>query len=83
MAHSWLKALMWCFALYLGGELLMGFQDVAFLHSRASFSITFLKIVVEVKAPGPPHILQLWLGVSKGMLPVKYFRSNKTSFYAS
>ena len=58
----------------------MGFQDVTFLPSRANFSPHFLKIVVEVKASGPPHVLALWLGVSKGMLPVRYFRSNKSSF---
>ena len=27
-------------------------------------------IVLEVKASGPPHVLRLWLGVSKGTLPV-------------
>ena len=59
----------------------MSFWDVAFLPSRASFSIIFLKIVVEVKVSGPPHVLELWLGVRKGMLPVvKYYRSSKTLF---
>ena len=61
----------------------MCFQNVAFLPSQASFSTTFLKIVVEVKASGPPIVLKLWLGVGKGMLPVKYFRSNKASFCVS
>ena len=28
----------------------------------------------------PLHVLRLWLGVGKGMLHVKYFRFNKTSF---
>ena len=37
-------------------ELLIGFQDVAFLPSRASFPPHLLKIVVEVKASGPPHV---------------------------
>ena len=37
----------------------------------------FLKIVIEVKASESPHVLKLWLGVSKGMLNVKYFRSTK------
>ena len=41
------------------------------------------KIVVEVKASVTPHVLRLWLGVDKGMLLVKYFHSNKVSFYAS
>ena len=31
-------------------------------------------------ALGPPHVLKLWLGVSKGMLPVKYFLSIKAFF---
>ena len=49
----------------------MGVQDVALLPSRASFSTThFLESVVEVKASGPPHVLELWLGLSKVMLPV-------------
>ena len=29
--------------------------------------------MVEVKAMGPPHVLRLWLAVSKGMLPVRYY----------
>ena len=41
----------------------------------------FLIIVVDVKATGPPHILKVWLGVGKvGMLPVKYFHSDKALF---
>ena len=39
-----------------------------------------LTIVIDVKGSGLPHVLELWLGVSKGMLPVKYFCSNKASF---
>ena len=31
----------------------------------------------------PPHILELWLGVNKGMLPVKCFCSNNASFFVS
>ena len=50
----------------------MSFQDVAFLPSRASFSPHFLKIVVEVKVSGPPHVLTLCLGVSKGIPPARY-----------
>ena len=53
----------------------MLFQHVTFLPSPASFSSTFLKIVVEVKASGSPHVLIMWFGVSKGMLPVKHFAS--------
>ena len=62
-------------------DFLMGFQDVVFLTSRASFlSPHFLRIAVEVKASGPLHVLKLWLGVSKCMLPVNYFCSNKVAF---
>ena len=34
----------------------MGFQDVYFLPSGANFPPSFLRIVVEVKALGPPHL---------------------------
>ena len=44
-------------------------------HSELVPTPHFLNIVVEVKASGPPHVLELSLGVSKGMLPVKYFCS--------
>ena len=37
----------------------------------------FCNIVVELMVSGLPHVLTLWLGVNKGMLPVKYFRSTK------
>ena len=40
----------------------MGFQDVRFLPSQASF---------------PPHFLKTVVGFSKGMLPDKYLRSKK------
>ena len=60
--------------------ILMGFYDVAFLPSQDSFPLYFLKIVVEMKAFGPPHVLKLCLVLSKGMLPVKYFHSNKAFF---
>ena len=48
-----------------GGEVLMCFQDEGFLPSRPCFSTMSLITVV---------------GVSKGMLLVRYFRSNKASF---
>ena len=38
-----------------------------------------LEILVMLKASGPPHVLILWFGVSKGMFPVRYFHSTKTS----
>ena len=33
-----------------------------------------------MKASGPPHVLKLRLVVSKGMLPVKYFCTNRAFF---
>ena len=57
----------------------MGFQDVVFQPSSASYSPHFLKIVAEAKASGLRHVLKQWLWVSKGMLPVKHFHSNIAS----
>ena len=37
-------------------ELTVGILDVVFLSSRASFSTTFHRIVVEMKASGQPHV---------------------------
>ena len=73
------------FAVCFEGEVLhMAFQDVAFLPSRTCFCTTFLKKCGnEVNASGPPHVLELWLGVSEGMLPVNYLHSNKSSFCVS
>ena len=34
----------------------MGLHDVVFLPSEASFPPHIIKIVVEVKASGPPHV---------------------------
>ena len=56
----------------------MSFQDVAFLPSRASFH-AFLKNSGRCESLGTTMSLKSVVGVSKGMLPVKYFRSNKTS----
>ena len=39
-----------------------------------------LKIVVNVKFLGTPHVLRLCLGVSNGMLTVKYCHSIKPLF---
>ena len=61
------------------GEQLVGFQDVAFLPYRASFKPHFLRIVQEVKASRSSHVLKLCIGVSNGVLPMKYFRSSKAS----
>ena len=54
----------------------MGVQDVAFLPSRASFSS-------GVKALGLPHVFNLWLAVSIGMLPLRCFHSNKVFSFVS
>ena len=54
----------------------MVLQDVAFLPSVASFPTHFLKVVVEVNALGPPHVLKVCLWVDKAMFTVRYFRSN-------
>ena len=63
-------------------ELQMGFQDVAFLLPEVVFAPHFQKIVTGVKASWPPH-LNTVVGVTQGMLPVIYFRSNNTSFCVS
>ena len=43
------------------------------------FFTTFLKTAVEVKPSSLPHVLKLSLGVSKGMLPIRYFRSKEAT----
>ena len=48
-------------------------NDVAFLPSNSTFSTTFLMNCGRGECLGPPHILTVWLWVSKGVLPVKYF----------
>ena len=39
----------------------------------------YKKIMVEVNASGPPHASNMWLWVSKGVLPVEYFSSKESS----
>ena len=58
-SHTVNIALAYC--LCFGRGLQMGFQDVAFLLSRASFAPHFFNNVVEMKASGPPHVLILWV----------------------
>ena len=53
------------------------FSGCSIAASSASFPPYFLIIVVGLKASKPPHKLNLLLEVSKGMLPGKYFCSNK------
>ena len=72
----------------------MGFQDVALLPpelvlhhmcncGNSTTTPHSLKIVADMKPSGPAHVLRVWLGVSKGMLPVKYLHSNKNTFCVS
>ena len=63
------------------GELLVGFQDVAFLPSELLFLPHFLENCGRGESLGTTTCLKTVVGVSKGMLPVKYFRSNTASFY--
>ena len=62
------------------GMLLIGFQDVAFLPSRASFSTAFKKNCGRGESLGTTACPKTVVGVSKGMLPVRYLLSNKASF---
>ena len=50
-------------------ELIIRFQNVVFLASGASFSTNFIKIVVDIKAMKPPHVLLLWLEGKQGHAP--------------
>ena len=67
------------FLFLLVGELLMGLQDVAFYPSELFF-IIFLKNGGRGESFWHATCLKTVVGVSKGMLPVKYFCSNKASF---
>ena len=49
----------------------MGSQDVAFLPSRASFSIVFAKICGRGEILGTTTCLRTVVGSSKGIFPVK------------
>ena len=51
----------------------MGFQDVAFLPSRANFSTTFVKICGRDEVLRTVTYLTPVVVVSKSMFPVKYF----------
>ena len=63
-----------------GRELQSGFQDVAFLPSRASFCSTFLKNCDRCYDLGTASCLQAVGWMSKGMLPVKSFSYNRSYF---
>ena len=55
-----------------GSSKLVFRMQYSYLH-ELDFTPHSAKIVVQVKASGPPYVVELWLGVSKDMLPVKYF----------
>ena len=61
----------------------MGFQDVVFLLSLASFPTTFLTICGRGESHRTTTCLETVAVVSKGMLPVTYFCANKSSCYVS
>ena len=61
----------------------MGFQDVEFLLSRASFPPHFLSIVVVVNALGPPHVIDLWLGCKHGHDPCEILLLRQCLFFVS
>ena len=61
----------------------MSFNDVAFVPSRATFAATFLKNCGVGENLRTTTCIKTVVGVSKGVLPVKYFRSNKASFCVS
>ena len=61
----------------------MDFQDVEFLISLASFYTTFLEMHGRAEGLQLPHVLKLWLRVSKGMLPLRYFLLNNSFFVSA
>ena len=63
-------------------ELLMGFQDLAFLPSRACFFTTFLTNCGRGESLVTTTCLKTVAGVNKGLLPVKYINSNKATFFS-
>ena len=65
------------------GEVLMGFQDVAFLPFRSGFSTTFPINCGRVEGHGTTTCLIAVAGGRQGHAPVKYFRSIKSSFCVS
>ena len=74
---------MFSVVLFWVGELLMGFRDLAILPSSASISITFLKncgICESLRTTTCPKTV---VGVSKGMLPVRYFAPQGLFLYQS
>ena len=64
---------------WVGRLLLKGFQDVAVLLTRASFYTTFLINCGMGESVVTTTCDNTVVGVSKGVLHVKYFCSNKAS----
>ena len=44
------------------------------------YSTTFHKIVIDVMTSGLPQVNRLWLGVSNGVLPIKYLTQKIMAF---
>ena len=63
-----------------GRRLQIGLQDVAFQPFRASYYTTFLKDCGIGEDIGTVTCPKNVAEISKGMLPVKYLHSNKSSF---
>ena len=59
------------------GEPILGFAGCGVPVFSNWFSTTFLTIVVEVMTLGLPQVCNLWLGVSRGMLPLKHVAGGK------
>ena len=55
----------------------MGFQDAAILPARASFSTTFHKKYGRGESLGTAICLGTVVGINKGTIHIKYFRSTK------
>ena len=61
----------------------MSFLDVSFLPSIVSFSATFPKNCGRGESLGNATCLKTVVAVNRGMLPVIYLCSNKSSFCLS
>ena len=61
----------------------MGFQDVAFLHSKSSFSTTFLKNRGRGESLVTTTCLKTLVKGKQKHAPVKYFCFNKAPFIGS
>ena len=64
-------------------QLLVGYQDVTLQPFRAISIPHLIKTAVEVKAVELPHVVYMWLRLSKLVRPLKYLSSSKASFCIS